>query len=359
MNPAEARRLYRVFISAPLDVGRERGEVVRVLEEINNTSLPTIGIGFEAVLWERLPPLPAGHSIQEAIHSTLEHCEVFILILHRRYGSVAAGEAMSTTEQELNHFLGRLSKTKDIAILSYFKEIGHYEDPGPELEKVLKFQGVLRSKNIWYRTFKDTAEFRNQIRADLYTLLFRFLTAHVIAPPRQEPPPRVDALDIQKVAPSPIAFISYSRDDDAHVRWVYRLATELVEKGIDVLLDLWDLHPGDDVAEYMENCVAKSHRVLVVCTPNYVKKANEGTGGVGYEKTIITGEIVRNVGTNKFIPVLRASQGSQLLPRCLSSRLYIDFRNDREYTEGLLKLLRELHGFPEFQKPPIGRSPFP
>ena len=47
----------------------------------------------------------------------------------------------------------------------------------------------------------------------------------------------------------------------------------------------------------MEEGLTKSDRVLVVCTPEYVRKADAGEGGVGYEKMIVTAQIVRDLGT--------------------------------------------------------------
>lgn len=127
---------------------------------------------------------------------------------------------------------------------------------------------------------------------------------------------------------------------------------------MDVVLDQWDLAPGDDVAKFRERGVSDVDRVLVVCTPTYVRKADQGTGGVGYEAMVVTGELVRNLGTSKFIPILRES-GDPPLPRALATRLYVDLRGTwDECTEALTELLRTLHGKPARHKPPLGRSPF-
>ncbi len=104
---------------------------------------------------------------------------------------------------------------------------------------------------------------------------------------------------------APVVFISYSHDSPAHKQWVAKLATKLRGNGIDAILDQWDLSLGDDVTRFMEDRLSSSERVLVICTDEYVRKANEGIGGVGYEKMIVTAELVRNLGTNKFIPIIR------------------------------------------------------
>jgi TIR domain len=41
----------------------------------------------------------------------------------------------------------------------------------------------------------------------------------------------------------PTAFISYSRDDEAHKEWVKDLATQLRTDGVEALLDEWHSAP--------------------------------------------------------------------------------------------------------------------
>jgi len=50
----------------------------------------------------------------------------------------------------------------------------------------------------------------------------------------------------------PKVFISYSHDSPQHKTWVAELAAKLVDKGIDVTFDRWDLKRGGDVPKYME-----------------------------------------------------------------------------------------------------------
>src|SRR6478736_9046246 len=105
----------------------------------------------------------------------------------------------------------------------------------------------------------------------------------------------------------PLVFISYSHDSPEHKAWVASLALKLRANGIEVLLDQFDLEPGDEVPKYMERSVTKADCVLMVCTDAYVRKADDGEGGVGYETMIVTGELVRNLGQSKFVPIIRQS----------------------------------------------------
>src|SRR5258708_7847113 len=94
---------------------------------------------------------------------------------------------------------------------------------------------------------------------------------------------------------SPRVFVSYSHDSRAHKLWVAEFAARLRHNGIDAVLDQWEIGPGDDITLFMEQRLTEADRVLVVCTDNYVRKANAGEGGVGYERMIVTAQLVRDL----------------------------------------------------------------
>ena len=129
----------------------------------------------------------------------------------------------------------------------------------------------------------------------------------------------------------PTVFISYSHDSKVHKQWVLELAQKLRQNGVDIIIDQWDLDPGDDAVKFMEYWVQNSDRVLMICTEPYVNKVNEGEGGAGYEATIVTQELVRNSGTKKFIPIIRQSQGSYVLPTCVGTRMAVNLTDSPEF----------------------------
>src|SRR5271165_5715856 len=102
----------------------------------------------------------------------------------------------------------------------------------------------------------------------------------------------------------PTVFISYSWDDEAHKEWVRQLATKLRADGVDARLDHWHAVPGDQLPHFMEREIRENDFVIIVCTPNYRRKSNNRTGGVGYEGDIITGEVFTKQNPLKFIHVL-------------------------------------------------------
>lgn len=156
----------------------------------------------------------------------------------------------------------------------------------------------------------------------------------------------------------PRVFISYSHDSPSHKEWVLKFASNLMKNGVDVILDRWDLSLGDDMAKFMETSITKSDRVLMICSELYVKKVDSGHGGVGYEAMIVTGELVQNLGSSKFIPVIRQNKNQILLPKFLSTRLYVDLSNDEDFDSQFIFLLKEIHNKKSVDKPILGQNPF-
>jgi hypothetical protein len=157
---------------------------------------------------------------------------------------------------------------------------------------------------------------------------------------------------------TPRAFISYSHDSVEHKQWVLMLATRLRASGVDAILDLWELEPGADLPAFMEKNLVAADRVLMICTDNYVAKANSGTGGVGYEKMIVTADLLKTIDSKKVIPIIRQG-GTRNTPTFLSSKVYLDFSRDDQFEFGFDELTRTLHGTPLLVKPPIESRPFP
>jgi hypothetical protein len=104
----------------------------------------------------------------------------------------------------------------------------------------------------------------------------------------------------------PKTFISYSWTSPTHEQWVMDLATQLVEKGINVVLDKWDLREGQDAIKFMEAMVVDTEvtKVIVVSDKHYAEKADNRKGGVGAESQIMSPEIYKQTDQTKFVAVL-------------------------------------------------------
>ena len=126
----------------------------------------------------------------------------------------------------------------------------------------------------------------------------------------------------------PKVFISYSWTSEAYKERVLKLAERLMDNGVDVILDQWDLSPGEDMYAFMEQSIHEAEKVLILCEKGYAEKANSRTGGVGTETMIITPEVLKKHRQKKYIPVVMDS--SVEVPSYLKSRFAVYYTTEDE-----------------------------
>jgi hypothetical protein len=163
---------------------------------------------------------------------------------------------------------------------------------------------------------------------------------------------------LQTNTTNPIVFISYSWDNEMHKEWVLNLADRLCSDGIDVILDRYYLKPGKNLPHFVENSISKAERIIIIFTPNYKLKADKRAGGVGYEYSIMNTDLYNNQTTNeKIIPLLRSGSKEESIPTFMQQFIHIDSRNDDNFENSYIDLLREIYNEPAIQKPQIGAKP--
>jgi len=160
---------------------------------------------------------------------------------------------------------------------------------------------------------------------------------------------------------NPKLFISYSWSNPEHEKWVINLATELVETGVDVIFDKWDLKEGQDANAFMERMVTDPEikKVAIICDHVYAQKADRRSGGVGTETQIISPEIYLKADQNKFVAILteKDENGMPYLPTYYKSRKYIDLSDNNLYGSNFEQLLRWVYDKPLYVKPELGTKP--
>ena len=171
----------KVFIASPSDVKRERETAESEILEIDRVCRATIGLRVECFKWEHLPPLtpsPDDGDIEDVIlREQVQKCNVFVLILHKRYGSTSSGHTVSNTEREVDTALHMLEQRPNIMILSYFRQTQDDPDPGDQEKKIRELKKRLTDKKLWYKEYNSTEDFRFKLIHDLYYVSIRFQTA--------------------------------------------------------------------------------------------------------------------------------------------------------------------------------------
>ena len=159
----------------------------------------------------------------------------------------------------------------------------------------------------------------------------------------------------------PKLFVSYSWSTSEHEQWVVDLATELVESGVDVVLDKWALREGHDAVAFMEKMVTDTSitKVMIVCDKAYATKADGRAAGVGTETQIISAEVYAKKSQDKFVAVIaeRDDSGNPCLPTYYKSRIYVDLSESDRYAENFEKLLRWIFDKPLYVRPELGKPP--
>lgn len=150
-------------------------------------------------------------------------------------------------------------------------------------------------------------------------------------------------------------FISYSWEGEEHLDWVKSLADKLFGDGIEAIIDRYYVNPGDRIPKFMESSIRDSDYVIIVCTEEYKRKANNRQKGVGYESNIISAELYNNSNERKFIPIIRQGTFSTSIPTYLEGKLALDFRDNSFNKDSYKDLVATIYNVEK--KPKIGVRP--
>jgi hypothetical protein len=160
----------------------------------------------------------------------------------------------------------------------------------------------------------------------------------------------------------PKVFISYAWTSPEYGQSVLNFANRLLGDGIEVVLDKFEMHPGNEMSDFMEKSVKDPSvtHVLILLNPHYKEKADKREGGVGTETQIISPEVYSNVANTKFIPIIFDRGGQTIadcLPIYLGSRYAIDLTDPDQADANYHSLIRTLCGADLYIKAPLGPKP--
>jgi hypothetical protein len=155
-------------------------------------------------------------------------------------------------------------------------------------------------------------------------------------------------------ANSPRCFINYSWGVTEHERWVFVLAKDLRNAGINVIFDRWDVHPGSSLSKFIEKIVTSDY-VIVVGTPNLREKydTEDADPVVDAELRLINTKLRQR--TNKregVLPLLLDGTLETSFPPMFGDSAYLDFRNPKDYFRALFDAILTLYGI-RFDDPTV------
>ncbi len=201
-----------------------------------------------------------------------------------------------------------------------------------------KLRELYNQLDITQRNWEHTRSHWAIKDVDLYSILS---SAGLLSSANTQRPPRV--------------FISYSWDSQEHRDWVISLAKMLRANGVETVADFSHVGPGQDLSAFMEES-DRCDRVIVICTENYMHRAADRRGGVGYEHLITTSALMGDLSSNKYVPVIRRTSDATHMPIALRGRMYVDLSEESDFNMNFQALLRDIHDVPIDQFP-LGQRP--
>jgi hypothetical protein len=146
---------------------------------------------------------------------------------------------------------------------------------------------------------------------------------------------------------APRAFISYSSvDKDA---FVLGFARRLREAAVDAWVDLWEMLPGDSLAQKIfEEGLGGADVVIAVVSENSV-----GSRWVAEE--LNTAKVLQIEDEVRLIPVLLGSVDKDRVPMVLRSSVWVRVEDAQSYDVALGRVVAAIYG--QTDRPPLGETP--
>ena len=175
---SDGRKTIRVFVVSPNDVKPERKIVRELCEQISSAAADKIDV--EAVMWE-YHPMSYHKNPQENIDVVMDECDIFIVILWYRLGSVVEGlEGALSGDQNITgtqYEIEKIIASKKESVYFYFKTLPknfHMEELADaykqreQLDNFLKKIGLTKGTTKHaYQDFSDEEEFRDKLQTHL------------------------------------------------------------------------------------------------------------------------------------------------------------------------------------------------
>lgn len=159
-------------------------------------------------------------------------------------------------------------------------------------------------------------------------------------------------IDEQKI---PKVFVSYSWDSEEHKRWVLQLVSTLRKYGVNAIIDEAQIQKETvNLNSMMLKNIQQSDYILVIMTENYAFKADNESGGVGFETQSLVNCMRENIG--KIIPILK-DKSDKSIPFYLKGVSYIDLSDQKSFNSNFKKLLYKIYKKDVIELSPIGERP--
>lgn len=160
--------LVKVFLASPGDLTEERKMFPAAINKVNDIKARSMNYFLEAVGWE--DALPGAGRPQEIINADVKECDVFVMLLWKRWGSRPSELFSSGTEEEFSIAYKRFRETGSPHILLYFRSVPQamMADPGEQLRRVIGFRTKIEvERKVLYKVYDKPAQWKDYLVAHL------------------------------------------------------------------------------------------------------------------------------------------------------------------------------------------------
>jgi hypothetical protein len=138
------------------------------------------------------------------------------------------------------------------------------------------------------------------------------------------------------------AFVSYKWESKGHNSWVEKLSAALRARGIEALLDQWEVKLGESFTDYMQEHISTADIILFVITQGAVEAAEAPKGKGGALKFEVQMMNARRMAEG--IRIIGVYRSGDRPPHYLRDHRYVDFRDDLEFENSLQVLVDDILG---------------
>jgi Domain of unknown function (DUF4062) len=159
-------RRIPIFIASPNDVSAERRVFKETIVGLNKGFARGARVEFVPVEWED-QLAETGRRVQDVLNQRIAECDLFVLVLHARWGRKDDNSSYSSyTEEEYETAMSLWRKTGSPKVLIFFKSVpsAQLADPGDQLKPVVAFKKKLQEAgDVLYRSFDNEQQFGEEI----------------------------------------------------------------------------------------------------------------------------------------------------------------------------------------------------
>jgi hypothetical protein len=151
----------------------------------------------------------------------------------------------------------------------------------------------------------------------------------------------------ERAREAPRAFISHSsKDKDV---FVLGFARRLREAAVDAWVDLWEMLPGDSLAQKIfEEGLGGADAVIAVVSENSVESR-------WVAEELNTAKVLQIEDEVRLVPVLLGSVDGDRVPMVLRSSVWVRVEDPQSYDAELERVVAAIHG--QTDRPPLGEPP--